>query len=127
METILARTPRHVTDAELAVLKAVWDGAPLAAREIVERLYPEGSPSDVATVQKLITRLEAKGLVERERATPAHLFRATLTPEAFAGEQLEAMAEKLSDGSLTPFVMHLVNARGLTRRERQELRKLLGE
>ncbi len=118
---------RHVTDAELAVLKAVWEGAPLSARDIVERVYPAGTPSDVATVQKLISRLEAKKLVVRERATPAHLFRATLSPEAFAGEQLEAMAEKLSDGSLTPFVMHLVNARGLTRRERQELRKLLGD
>jgi len=123
----MAKSPRHVTDAELAVLKTLWDAAPLAAREIVERLYPDGSPSDVATVQKLISRLEAKGLVKRERATPAHLFRATITAEAFAGEQLEAMAEKLSDGSLTPFVMHLVNARGLTRRERQELRKLLGD
>ena len=109
------------------MLKAVWEGAPLSARDIVERVYPAGTPSDVATVQKLISRLEAKKLVARERVTPAHLFRATLTPEAFAGEQLEAMAEKLSDGSLTPFVMHLVNARGLTRRERQELRKLLGD
>jgi predicted transcriptional regulator len=123
----MSAAPRHVTDAELAVLKAVWEGAPLSARDIVERVYPTGSPSDVATVQKLISRLEAKKLVVRERTTPAHLFRATLTPEAFAGEQLEAMAEKLSDGSLTPFVMHLVNARGLTRRERQELRKLLGD
>jgi hypothetical protein len=35
------------------------------------------------------------------------------------------MAEKLSDGSLAPFVMHLVNARGLTKREREEIRKLL--
>jgi predicted transcriptional regulator len=123
----MAKSPRHVTDAELAVLKTLWDAAPLSAREIVERLYPDGSASDVATVQKLISRLEAKGLVKRQRVTPAHLFCATITAEAFAGEQLEAMAEKLSDGSLTPFVMHLVNARGLTRSERQELRKLLGE
>lgn len=123
----MPNTPRHVTDAELAILKALWDAAPSSAREIVDRLYPSGTPSDVATVQKLISRLEAKQLVSRERTAPAHLFCATLSPEAFAGEQLEAMAEKLSDGSLTPFVMHLVNARGLTRRERQELRKLLGE
>lgn len=123
----MPNAPRHVTDAELAILKALWDSAPLSAREIVDRLYPSGTPSDVATVQKLLSRLEAKQLVSRERTAPAHLFCATLSAEAFAGEQLEAMAEKLSDGSLTPFVMHLVNARGLTRRERQELRKLLGE
>lgn len=87
----------------------------MPACDIVERIYPAGTPSDVATVQKLISRLEAKKLVARERVTPVHLFRATLSPEAFAGEQLEAMAEKLSDGSLTPFVMHLVNGRGGSR------------
>ena len=35
------------------------------------------------------------------------------------------MADKLSDGSLAPFVMHLVSARSLTARERSAIRKLI--
>jgi BlaI family transcriptional regulator, penicillinase repressor len=117
--------PRHATDAELAVLKVLWDHAPRSAREIADILYPGGAASDIATVQKLLSRLEAKRLVLRERKPPAHEFRPALTQDQFAGEQLEAMADKLSDGSLTPFVLHLVNARKLTARERQQIRKLL--
>jgi BlaI family penicillinase repressor len=116
---------RHATDAELAVLKVLWEHAPRSARDIADVLYPGGAASDIATVQKLISRLEAKRLVLRERKPPAHEFRPALTQDQFAGEQLEAMADKLSDGSLTPFVLHLVNARKLTARERQQIRKLL--
>jgi predicted transcriptional regulator len=121
----MAKHGRHATDAELAVLKVLWSGDGMSARSIAERLYPGGSASDIATVQKLVSRLEDKNLVTRERKPPAHLFRAAISHEQFAGEQLEAMAEKLSDGSLAPFVMHLVNSRGLTKREREEIRKLL--
>jgi predicted transcriptional regulator len=116
---------RHATDAELAVLKVLWAGGSMSARSIAEKLYPGGSASDIATVQKLVSRLEEKDFVKRERKPPAHLFRAAISQESFAGEQLEAMAEKLSDGSLAPFVMHLVNSRGLTKRERDAIRKLL--
>jgi len=116
---------RHATDAEFAVLKTLWASGPMSARSIMEKLYPKGSASEMATVQNLVRRLEKKGFVDRERRPHAHLFRAIVTHEQFAGEQLEAMAEKLSDGSLEPFVMHLVNARGLTKKEREEIRSLL--
>jgi predicted transcriptional regulator len=116
---------RYATGAELAVLKVLWSRGALSARAVAEELYPGASASDIATVQKLISRLEHKGLVTRERKAPAHLFRVTVSQEEFAGEQLEAMAEKLSDGSLAPFVMHLVNSRGLSKREREEIRRLL--
>lgn len=123
----MARKPRQATDAELAVLKALWAGAPLSARSLAEQIYASASSSEIATVQKLISRLEDKGLVKRERRPPAHLFWPTVTQDEFAGEQLEAIAEKVSDGSLTPFLMHLINARGLTKREREDIRKLLDE
>ncbi len=121
----MSKKQRHATDAELAVLKVLWANGPMSARSLTEQLYPNESASEVATVQNLVRRLEKKGFVDRERRPPAHLFRATVTHEQFVGEQLEAMAEKLSDGSLAPFVMHLVNARGLSKRERDEIRKLL--
>jgi BlaI family penicillinase repressor len=121
----MPRQPRHATDAELAVLKLLWDGAPQSARALAEQLYGAAGASDIATVQKLLSRLEEKKLIVRERKPPAHEFRPALTAEEFAGEQLEAMAAKLTGGSLTPFVMHMVNARGLTARERAEIRKLI--
>jgi BlaI family penicillinase repressor len=115
----------HATDAELAILKLLWEREPLTAREIREELYPEGSPSDQATVQKLVQRLEQKQLVARDRRSFAHSFRATITREELAGNQLEALAEKLTDGSLVPFLLHAVSAKKLSADERSEIRRLL--
>src|SRR4051794_2638596 len=115
----------QATDAELAVLKLLWDGQPLTARAICEQLYPSGTPSDQATVQKLLQRLEQKRLVVRDRKTFAHRFRASVTREALAGNQLQALAEKLTDGSLVPFIIHAVESKQLSAAERDEIRRLL--
>jgi BlaI family transcriptional regulator, penicillinase repressor len=113
------------TDAELAILKLLWESEPLSARDMREQLYPQGTPSDHATVQKLLQRLEQKKLVTRDRKSFAHLFRATVTREELAGEQLEALASKLTDGSLVPFILHAVGAKALSVEERSEIRRLL--
>ena len=120
----MAATSPKVTDAELAILKLLWDRDALTAREIREALYPEGTPSDHATVQKLLQRLEAKGAVARDRSAFAHVFRASLSREALAGQQLEFLADKLTDGSLVPFIMHAVGSRKLSLQELDDIRSL---
>jgi predicted transcriptional regulator len=119
-----ARRP-SATDAELAILKLLWEQDSLSARDIRERLYPRGTQSDHATVQKLLQRLEQKKLVARDRRSFAHQFRATVTREELAGEQLEVLASKLTDGSLVPFILHAVSAKPLSAEERDEIRRLL--
>ena len=118
------------TEAELAVLDLLWDASETektdrSAREITEILYPRGTPADVATVQKLLQRLEDKGLVRRDRSERVHRFSATVSRARFAGEQLSQMAEKLSGGSLAPLLVHLVESNRLSRRDLDELRSLL--
>jgi BlaI family transcriptional regulator, penicillinase repressor len=115
----------NATDAELAILKLLWESESLSAREIREQLYPRGTQSDHATVQKLLQRLEQKKLVARDRRSFAHVFRATVSREELAGEQLEALASKLTDGSMVPFILHAVSAKPLTAEERNEIRRLL--
>src|SRR5947207_3795271 len=110
----MAVSRTQATDAELAVLKVLWDGGSLTARAICEQIYPSGTPSDQATVQKLLQRLEQKRLIARDRSSFAHVFRPTVTREALAGDQLEALADKLTDGSLVPFILHAVGSKQLT-------------
>jgi BlaI family transcriptional regulator, penicillinase repressor len=121
----MAKPAPHVTDAEFAVLAALWDQGEQSARELTERLYPSCTVADVATVQKLVQRLEKKGLVRRDRSERVHRFSAALPRKQFAGEQLSHLAEKLSGGSLTPLLVHLVENNRLSRRELAELRALL--
>jgi BlaI family transcriptional regulator, penicillinase repressor len=123
----MARTPQDVTDAELAVLQVLWEQGPAAIRRITDVLYPKGGTAHYATVQKLLERLEAKGCVTRDRSGWVHTFTAAIDREELIGRRLRDMAEKLCGGSLTPLLTHLVRARRLTAKERQDLRALIEE
>ena len=112
-------------DAELAVLAALWDGGPAAARPLARRVYDSDTASAVATVQTLLGRLERKGFVDRDRSAKAHLFSAAVSREGFAGAELAGLAEKLSAGSLTPLLCHLADAGRLTAADLDELRATL--
>jgi BlaI family transcriptional regulator, penicillinase repressor len=119
-----------VADAELKLLQVLWERGRSTARELTELTYgrestDELAPSQIATVQKLLTRLESKKLVERDRSQHVHTFAATISRDSFAGNQLEQMADKLTEGSLIPFLTHLIEARKLSRQERQQIRQLL--
>jgi BlaI family transcriptional regulator, penicillinase repressor len=116
-----------VTDAELAVLQALWDAGEATIRRLADTLYPGGNDVHYATVQKLLERLESKGHVERDRSGHAHRFRARTDRDTLLGRRLRAMAEKLCGGLMAPLLTHLVRAEALSEREREELRALIDE
>lgn len=118
----MARTPKDITDAELAVLQALWDRGTASIRELVERIYPGGGSSEYGTVQKLCERLLAKGSVARDRRRRPHRFRAVLDRKELIGRRLETMADKLCAGSYVPLLSHLVQG-GLTLDELRALRE----
>ena len=117
----------HLANAELAVMEVLWDEGRLTARDIRERLYPDASKAQHGTVQRLLQRLEDKGLVARDRTLPVHLFEAAVSRTAYAGGQLESLVEKLTGGSLAPLITHLVEENRLSETDLQRLRSILEE
>jgi BlaI family transcriptional regulator, penicillinase repressor len=118
---------RHVADAELAVLEVLWDHSPRTIRQLTDILYPGGTTSEYATVQKLLQRLEDKGCVSRDRSQSAHQFSPNIARDDLIGEQLEQVAQKLCDGSLTPLLLHLTSNVRLKKRERELLKKMIDD
>lgn len=116
-----------VSDAQLAVLQALWDQGPCTIRQLTDELYPDGSDSHYATVQKLLERLEEKGHVQRDRSTHAHRFTAVIDRDTIVGQRLRGVAEKLTGGLMAPLLTHLVKAETLSREEREQLRSLIDE
>jgi BlaI family penicillinase repressor len=121
------RESQDLPDAELAVLQTLWERGPATIRQLTDTLYPAGTEAHYATVQKLLERLESKGCVERDRGSWAHVFRARIDRDELIGRRLQAVAEKLCGGSLTPLLTNLVRSKRLTAKERREIRKLMDE
>jgi predicted transcriptional regulator len=123
----MARPIQDVTEAELAVLTALWDTAAATIRQLTERLYPAGGASSYATVQKLLERLEAKHFVKRHSSVVPHQFAASLSREQLIGRRLRSVADQLCEGSLAPLLSHLVQSQPLRKSEIQQLRGLIDQ
>jgi predicted transcriptional regulator len=123
----MVKPPQDVTAAELAILEKLWEHGSAAVKDLSQWLYGAATPSDIATVQKLLSRLEAKGCVARDRDCWPHLFRATLAREELISQRLQATADELSDGTLTSLLTHLVQSKKFNSKQRQRLREMLDD
>jgi predicted transcriptional regulator len=123
----MARSSQDVTEAELAVLRRLWERGPATIRQLAEDVYGQDgtSTSAYATVQKLLERLEAKRFVGRDRSAAVHRFRAEVQRDELIGRRLRAVADTLCGGSLTPLLTHLVQGRRLSDQQRKALRALV--
>ncbi len=121
----MKRTRKAVADAELEVLKTLWDRGPSTIRELTDRLYPNGGTAHYATVQKLLERLETKSCVRHQPRGRVNIYSATVDREALIASRLRDTADRLCDGSLTPMLTQLVHSAELTRDELTSLRALI--
>ena len=123
----MARKPQDVTDAELSILNVLWTSKSATVRELSEQLYFGSTASDLATVQKLLKRLEGKGCVRKRPDTRPTVFEPAIGRDALINRRLAATAEALCEGAYTPLLTQLVRANSLSSTERKELRRLLDE
>jgi predicted transcriptional regulator len=123
----MGRSAREITDTELSLLNELWGRPSASVPELTEALYANTAPALLATVRKLLDRLEAEGCVARDRTRWPHHYSALLKREDLAGKRLQEAADELFDGDLAPLLTHLVYSRKLTAKDRADLRKMLDE
>jgi predicted transcriptional regulator len=117
--------PPDVTAGELEVLQVLWDRGPCSTRQVTDRLRPGGGESHYATIQKMLTRLEAKRFVRRDRRLSVHLFAAAVSRDEFIDRRLRALARSVCGGSTAPLLTQLVRNKPLTAEEREMLRAII--
>jgi predicted transcriptional regulator len=117
----------QITDVELSILQVLWERGEATSRELTSALYAEVTDPKMATVQKLLERLEAKGCVHRDRRERAHRFRPRVSHDQYLRSRLKALADRLCGGALVPLVTTLLRSEPIPRTEREQLRKLIRE
>lgn len=121
----MAREPQDITEAELAILELLWDRGTASIRQITDTLYPGAGAGQYASVQKQLERMEAKGLVARDRSLFVHVFSPAIDREELIGRRLRAVVDRLCGGSFAPIISHMARTGKLSDRERQALRDLI--
>ena len=116
-----------VSEAELEVLKVLWEHAAGTVREINAVLQEQGRRWAYTTVQTLLQRLEAKGFVHSDKSGSAHVYRAVVSREDLLSRRLRELANQFCNGTASPLLLALVGDNRLSAEEIKKLRRLLDE
>ena len=124
-DTAAKPTPRP-TDAELAILRVLWERGPSTVREVHDRLNVERE-TGYTTVLKFLQIMLEKGLVERDDAQRTHVYRAATEPDETRRELVEDLADRAFGGSAMRLVMQALSAKPASAEELAQVRRLLDE
>lgn len=114
------------TEAEIMLLKVMWERGPSTVREIHDELQRPGRQTAYTTTLKLLQVMHGKGLVTRDEAQRAHRFAAAVSREATERAFVGDLISKLFDGSAARLVLQALGSEPPSdRQELAEIRKLL--
>jgi len=112
------------TESELELLRILWDKQPATVREIYDALNME-RPSGYTTVLKLLQIMTTKGLVVRDEANRAHVYRSAISQDAMQSKILKDLSVRLFSGSAAQLALHALAMEPASETELDEIRALL--
>ena len=116
----------RISDAEHAVMEALWEKSPLTAVEVCESVCTVRGWS-MPTVKTLLSRLVAKGAVATEPDGRRFLYTPLLAREAYLGTESRRLVDRLFGGRAAPLFAQLAEAEALTDDDIAEIERLLKE
>jgi BlaI family penicillinase repressor len=114
------------TDAELAILRVLWDRGPSTVRQVFEVLSAERELG-YTTVLKMLQIMDEKGLVHRDGSDRIHVFTARYSQSQTQQHLLGDLLDKAFGGSAKSLVLQALATRRASREELAEIRQLLDQ
>jgi predicted transcriptional regulator len=112
------------TDAELAVLRVLWQSGPSTVRAVYTAL---GGDTAYTTTLTTMQRMVDKGLLDRDTSTRSHVFRAAVAEAATRTGMVTDLADKVFAGSAAQLAMAALSSSPIAPDELAALRQLLDD
>ena len=112
------------TDAELAILRILWDRGPSTVRQVHEILGQERTAA-YTTALKLLQIMTEKGLVERDERDRTHIYRARLSEETTQRQLVRDLVDRAFGGSSSKLVMQALATKRASAEELRDIRKAI--
>jgi predicted transcriptional regulator len=124
-----APSPPYPTDAELAILRILWEqrGAS-SVREVLEALNATRSePLAYTTVLRFLQIMTGKRLVVRNEGERGHVYAPAIPAERTKKQMVRDLMDRAFGGSAHELVLQALGAGKVSAAELREIRKLLNE
>jgi BlaI family transcriptional regulator, penicillinase repressor len=114
------------TEAELAILRVLWERGACTVREVADALHAARGTGYTTTL-KLLQIMTEKGLVRRNDSAKSHVYKAAAPAKATQRQLVGDLLEKAFGGSAQQLVMQALAAKRASREELAEIRRLLDQ
>ena len=114
------------TASELEILRVLWARGPSTVREVHEALSAK-KDLGYTTVLKLLQIMTAKGTVRRDEGRRAHVYEACQPATETRRQLVGDVLQRVFEGSASELMIHALEGRPTSKKELEELRRLLDE
>ncbi len=115
-----------ISEAEWKVMRVLWDNSPQPAYDIIQRLS-RSEPWQASTVKTLLARLYRKKVLGIRRYKNLFLYFPLVSEEMCLQSESESFLKRFFDGSVKTLLVHFVEREKLTKKDLEELRKILAQ
>lgn len=122
----MTRTPQRPTEAELEILRVLWERGPSTVRQVHESLA-EQRETGYTTTLKLMQIMADKGLVTRDESMRTHVYAAKASQETTQRQLVNDLVDRAFGGSAAELVLRALSSHRTSDEELDEIRKLIDE
>lgn len=117
----------QITDAELEIMKVLWEKKSLTLNELVEELSKE-EPKNKSTIKTLLYRLIDKNIVKSvEKNKKENEYKPLISEKKYLKSVNETFLEKMYDGNVNNMLLNFVEDKKITKEEIEKLLNIIDE
>ena len=121
----MTRQHPRPTDAELAILRVLWERGASTVRQVHEALAIR--ETGYTTTLKLMQIMADKGLVTRNETARTHVYSAMAGQEQTQRQLVQDLVDRAFGGSAAQLVLRALSADGTSDAELKEIRRLIDD
>jgi predicted transcriptional regulator len=122
----MTRTPPRPTEAELEILRALWERGPSTVRQVHEAIAA-ARDTGYTTTLKLMQIMADKGLVTRDESSRTHIYTPRVSQESTQQQLVTDLVTRAFGGSAAELVLRALSSHTASDEELAEIRKLIDE
>ena len=119
-------TTERISEAEHAVMEALWERSPQTAADVCDAVCDRRGWS-MPTVKTLLSRLVVKGAVATKPDGRRFLYTPLLERAEYVGGESRRLVDRLFGGRAAPLFAHLAESEALSDDDIAEIERLLQE
>lgn len=123
----MSRSSHRLPDAELEVMKAVWQSNTPISTSNLKAVLDRERPWNVSALQTLLNRLITRGFLRSEKRGKCRYYEPLVQEDAYLAAENKAFLKRLNHGSVSRLVASLYDSKAISDQDLEELAAFIAQ